>query len=38
MNINAGITHDEIIKFMNDAQKKAKEFYAKNRVDPATRH
>ncbi len=38
MNINAGITDDEIIKFMNDAQKKAKEFYAKKRVDPATRH
>lgn len=26
MNIHAGITDDEIVKFMNEAQKKAKEF------------
>ena len=36
MNIHAGITDDEIVKFMNEAQKKAKEFYTKKRIDPAT--
>jgi E3 ubiquitin-protein ligase RNF213 len=36
LNIHAGITDDEIIKFTLSAQAKAKEFLSQARRDPAT--
>lgn len=36
MNIHAGITDDEIAKFMGEAQTRAKNFYNNKKIDQAT--